>query len=107
MFARACQYFKCVATALIQLQITSTNDLTALALSCSILYSLAIPHIYSRFDIIWPDGNAADPDPRNGVDALTHGLATLVMGEDVFGEDQRDPSQEPRPHPGLEGYLLV
>lgn len=39
--------------------------------------------IYSRFDIVWPDTlNSAEP--RAGVDALTYGLATLVMREDLF-----------------------
>ncbi|KAK2626554.1 hypothetical protein QTJ16_003729 [Diplocarpon rosae] len=63
-------------------EVTHTNDLTALALTHSALHSLAIPHIYSRFDIVWPDA-AATTDPRTGVDALTYGLATLCMG-DVF-----------------------
>ena len=61
---------------------THTNDLTALALTHSALHNLAIPHIYSRFDIVWPDAHATT-DPRTGVDALTYGLATLCMG-DVF-----------------------
>jgi len=56
--------------------------LTALALTHSALHNLAIPHIYSRFDIVWPDAHATT-DPRTGVDALTYGLATLCMG-DVF-----------------------
>jgi hypothetical protein len=66
------------------LQVTHTNDLTALALTHSALHSLAIPHIYSRFDIVWPDATST-ADTRIGVDALTYGLATLVMGHDVFG----------------------
>lgn len=33
---------------------------------------------------MWPDAHATS-DNRTGVDALTYGLATLVMGEDVFG----------------------
>lgn len=56
--------------------------MTALALTHSALHNLAIPHIYSRFDIVWPDAHATT-DPRTGVDALTYGLATLCMG-DVF-----------------------
>lgn len=63
-------------------EVTHTNDLTALALTHSALHNLAIPHIYSRFDIVWPDAHATT-DPRTGVDALTYGLATLCMG-DVF-----------------------
>ncbi|KAF2144765.1 uncharacterized protein K452DRAFT_296160 [Aplosporella prunicola CBS 121167] len=62
-----------------------TNDLTSLALCHSALHALTIPCIYSRFDIVWPD-NAAHTEPRSGVDALTYGLATLVMGEEIFGE---------------------
>ncbi|KAI9885612.1 MAG: hypothetical protein M1823_002574 [Watsoniomyces obsoletus] len=71
-------------------QITHTNDLTSLALTHSALHNLAIPHIYSRFDIVWPDAHSAD-DPSTGVDALTFGLATLVMGDEIFS---RDPSPE-------------
>ena len=57
--------------------------MTALALSHSTLHKLVIPHIYSRFDIVWPDHTIAT-EPRSGVDALTYGLSTLVMGRDVF-----------------------
>jgi hypothetical protein len=41
---------------------------------------------------VWPDAHATS-DHRTGVDALTYGLATLVMAEDVFGEapHQRNP----------------
>jgi hypothetical protein len=39
--------------------------------------------IYSRFDIVWPD-SLSSAEPRAGVDALTYGLATLVMREDLF-----------------------
>lgn len=39
--------------------------------------------IYSRFDIVWPDALNSS-EPRSGVDALTFGLATLVMREDLF-----------------------
>ncbi|RMZ75498.1 hypothetical protein DV737_g5271, partial [Chaetothyriales sp. CBS 132003] len=65
--------------------VTHTNDLTALALTHSALHALVIPHIYSRFDIVWPESNA-HVESRVGVDALTFGLATLVMAPDVFGE---------------------
>jgi hypothetical protein len=64
--------------------------LTALALTHSALHNLAIPHIYSRFDIVWPDAHATT-DPRTGVDALTYGLATLCMG-DVFTEHEHGQS---------------
>lgn len=69
----------------VNIQVTHTNDLTSLALTHSALHNLAIPYIYSRFDIVWPEAqNTAEP--RTGVDALTYGLATLVMGEEVFGD---------------------
>lgn len=64
---------------------THTNDLCALALTHSSLHSLVVPYIYSRFDIVWPEANPT-VDSRIGVDALTYGLATLVMAHDVFGE---------------------
>ena len=66
-------------------ELTHTNDLTSLALTHSALHTLVIPHIYARFDIVWPDANATFEN-RMGVDALTYGLATLVMAQDVFGE---------------------
>lgn len=66
-------------------ELTHTNDLTSLALTHSALHALVVPHIYSRFDIVWPDANATFEN-RMGVDALTYGLATLVMAQDVFGE---------------------
>lgn len=62
---------------------THTNDLTSVALSCSTLHAVAIPNMYSRFDIVWPE-NSQSSDHSAGVDALSHGLATLVMSEDVF-----------------------
>ncbi|CAD0114294.1 unnamed protein product [Aureobasidium uvarum] len=48
----------------------------------------------SRFDIVWPD-NATGPEPRAGVDALTYGLSTLVMAEEIFG-NRRSQSMEQR-----------
>lgn len=77
-------------------EVTHTNDLTALALSHSTLHDLVIPHIYSRFDIVWPEANT-HIESRVGVDALTYGLATLVMASDVFGEA---PYQQGTPRPG-------
>ena len=50
----------------------------------SALHKLTIPLIYSRFDIVWPDENNT-AGSRTGVDALTYGLATLVMSEGVDG----------------------
>lgn len=66
-------------------EVPHTNDLTALALTHSALHDLVVPLIYSRFDIVWPEANA-NTETRIGVDALTYGLATLVMASDVFGE---------------------
>lgn len=66
-------------------EVTHTNDLTSLALCHSALHRLTTPHIYSRFDIVWPD-TTVHSEPRSGVDALTYGLATLVMAEEIFGE---------------------
>ncbi|ROW01413.1 hypothetical protein VPNG_07569 [Cytospora leucostoma] len=63
---------------LIVKEITHTNDLTSLALTNSTLYKLAIPHIYSRFDIVWPDAHTTPTEAS--VDALTYGLSTLCMG---------------------------
>lgn len=57
-------------------KVNNTNDLVSLSLTCHCLHTLAIPHIYSRFDIVWPDSNTVGD--RSGVDALTYGLATLV-----------------------------
>lgn len=65
--------------------VTHTNDLTSLALCHSALHRLAIPHIYSRFDIVWPD-TTTHAETRSGVDALTYGLATLVFAEELFDE---------------------
>ncbi|OGM39522.1 hypothetical protein ABOM_011937 [Aspergillus bombycis] len=66
-------------------EVTHTNDLTSLALTCFSLHALAIPQMYSRFDIVWPEPMSPSVHPT-GVDALSYGLATLVMGEDVFHE---------------------
>ncbi len=45
----------------------------------STLYSLAVPLIYARFDIVWPEGGLSSQDSK-GVDALTYGLSTLCLG---------------------------
>ena len=73
-----------------------TNDLTSLALCHSALHALTIPYIYARFDIVWPD-SGTQTDPRSGVDALTYGLATLVMAEQIFGESQQRNIHSGRP----------
>ncbi|KAF2033379.1 F-box domain-containing protein [Setomelanomma holmii] len=69
-------------------QLPHTNDLTSLSLCHSALHQLTIPCIYSRFDIVWPD-ESTHTEPRSGVDALTYGLATLVMGDDCFPHQNR------------------
>lgn len=55
--------------------------------------------MYSRFDIVWPDTLSSSDHPA-GVDALSYGLATLVMGEDVFCElpAGRRPTDTATPH---------
>ena len=75
-------------------QVTHTNDLTSLALTHSALHNLAIPQIYNRFDIVWPDAQSS-AEPRNGVDALTYGLATLVMREEAFDSPRIASLKEP------------
>ncbi|KAI0548997.1 hypothetical protein F4679DRAFT_548597 [Xylaria curta] len=59
-------------------ELTYTNDLIALAMTHSALYKLAVPNIYSRFDIVWPDV-AAENQSSKCVDALSYGLATLCL----------------------------
>ncbi|OHW95601.1 hypothetical protein CSPAE12_05770 [Colletotrichum incanum] len=65
---------------LLELPITHTNDLTSLALTNSNLHNLAIPHIYSRFDIVWPDATQMTTSDSKSVDALTYGLSTICLG---------------------------
>ncbi|EWC46756.1 hypothetical protein DRE_04001 [Drechslerella stenobrocha 248] len=65
-------------------EVTNTTDLCSLCLSHSSLHALAIPLIYSRFDIVWPDQNVSSD--RTGVDALTYGLATLVSNENDYAQ---------------------
>lgn len=89
-------------------EVTHTNDLTSLAVCHSALHALTIPHIYSRFDIVWPDSNT-HAEPRSGVDALTYGLATLCMAEEVFGEApyQRQRSEGNRFSPSGKGIATA
>ncbi|KAK1777348.1 F-box domain-containing protein-containing protein [Copromyces sp. CBS 386.78] len=61
---------------LILKEITNNSDLTSLARTHSVMFDLAIPAIYSSFDIAWPDSiNPSSNTPP--VDALTSGLSTL------------------------------
>lgn len=77
-------------------EITLTHDLTSLARTCSALHALAIPAMYSRFDIVWPEPTPVS-DQQIGVDALSYGLATLVMGANAFREiPSASPSQSGR-----------
>jgi hypothetical protein len=39
-----------------------------------------VPHIYSRFDIVWPDATQLTQSDSKNVDALTYGLSTLCLG---------------------------
>ncbi|CAI4216734.1 unnamed protein product [Parascedosporium putredinis] len=76
-------------------EITHTNDLTSLALTNSTLYSLAVPQIYSRFDIVWPDSDAVAAESKS-VDALTYGLSTLCLGSSFA---RRAHLRRPTPRP--------
>ena len=98
-----CSKSKCAAHS--QLQLPHTNDLTSLSLCHSVFHALTIPHIYSRFDIVWPDDTSTSVQ-RTGVDALTYGLATLVMAEENFGEApwQRQMAQNPDHEASLDPY---
>jgi hypothetical protein len=88
-------------------QLPHTNDLTSLSLCHSVLHALTISHIYSRFDIVWPDDTSTSVQ-RTGVDALTYGLATLVMAEENFGEApwQRKKPRNPDHEASLDPYPI-
>ncbi|MCJ1309753.1 hypothetical protein MMC25_003414 [Agyrium rufum] len=79
-------------------KIIITNDLTALALTHSALYGLAVPRIYSRFDIVWPENGTPSQASYSGVDALTYGLNTLVMSEEI-SHDPNAPFEQSHPQP--------
>lgn len=49
------------------------------------MHDLAIPHLYSSFDIVWPEPQT-DANHSSAVDALSYGLTTLVMGPHYFNE---------------------
>ena len=90
-------------------QLPHTNDLTSLALCHSVLHSLTIPCIYSRFDIVWPERSESETT-RAGVDALTYGLSTLVMAEELFGEapwQSKRPKFLDEPIPGSEALTAA
>jgi hypothetical protein len=60
--------------------------------------------MYSRFDIVWPEPAPVSDQPM-GVDALSYGLATLVMGANVFKETPHTRSDRQRcQHCGCDGY---
>ncbi|KAG8532803.1 uncharacterized protein KY384_002681 [Bacidia gigantensis] len=69
------------------------TDLTSLALVNSTMHSLVTPVLYRRFDIIWPDDDAPS-DPKLGVDALTFGLSTLAMRDDLYHKAKSDTPPE-------------
>ncbi|KAI0196878.1 hypothetical protein F4808DRAFT_473973 [Astrocystis sublimbata] len=73
---------------LIVSELCYTNDLIALALTHSALYKLAVPNIYSRFDIVWPDSTAPVLNSKS-VDALSYGLATLCLPSRFAESTQR------------------
>ncbi|KAL2756236.1 hypothetical protein ACRALDRAFT_1056956 [Sodiomyces alcalophilus JCM 7366] len=70
-------------------EVVHTNDLTALALTNSTLHNLAVPHIYSRFDIVWPDATQVSQSDSKSVDALTFGLSTLCLGSQFSHHTRR------------------
>ncbi|RYC58524.1 hypothetical protein CHU98_g7700 [Xylaria longipes] len=72
----------------LRLILTYTNDLIALALTHSALYKLAVPNIYSRFDIVWPDTSTPVQSSKS-VDALSYGLATLCLPSRFAESTQR------------------
>ncbi|KAL8911924.1 MAG: hypothetical protein Q9172_007584 [Xanthocarpia lactea] len=65
---------------------TTTQPLRLLDLPLDVLKEITkkaiTPWIYERFDLFWPDEDGP-VESRHGVDALTYGLATLVMGEPI------------------------
>ncbi|KAI0468603.1 hypothetical protein F4859DRAFT_194159 [Xylaria cf. heliscus] len=69
-------------------ELTYTNDLIALSLTHSALYKLAVPNIYSRFDIVWPDSSTPVQSSKS-VDALSYGLATLCLPSRFAQSTQR------------------
>ncbi|KAK7746182.1 hypothetical protein SLS62_009472 [Diatrype stigma] len=62
-----------------RLYVVYTNNLNSLAMTHSTLYNLAVPLIYARFDIVWPEVGLTSQETK-GVDALTYGLSTLCLG---------------------------
>ncbi|KAL9058627.1 MAG: hypothetical protein Q9162_001634 [Coniocarpon cinnabarinum] len=76
----------------------NSNDLNVAALTCSTLHALAVEFIYQRFEIVWPDDEAEPDENRHGVDALTYGLSTLALAQEVFepplGDDHEDEQDE-------------
>lgn len=59
------------------------SELAAMAATCSSLYAVVIPTLYSRFEYAWPTKFTRTMRPAR-VDALVQCLSTLAMGEDVF-----------------------
>ena len=59
--------------------------------------------MYARFDIVWPD-TLSTLEQTTGVDALSYGLATLVMSEDIFHETPRTHLSHGCQHCGCSGH---
>ncbi|CAM1506737.1 Fc.00g063780.m01.CDS01 [Cosmosporella sp. VM-42] len=71
----------------------SRGDLLGILAANSTLHNLAAPYIHSSFDIVWPD--ESDIFANQGVDALTHGLATFTLGSQ-FGRTIHKLHRHPR-----------
>lgn len=81
------------------------NGLASLALTCSVLHAVAIPVLYSEFNVVWPDLGHS-PYHSGILEALSQGLATLTMSEDLFDScDERGrngPKELGVPEPAVE-----
>lgn len=73
----------------------SLHDLTVLALTNTTLYNLVIPHIYSRFDIAWPESRTA-ASGHKGIYDLMLGLPTLCI-ESTFARNVGDSERRNTP----------
>lgn len=71
------------------------TDLESLALTCSVLHVVGIPVLYSEFNVVWPDLGHS-PYHSGKVEALSQGLATLTMSEDLFGSCDERGHNDPR-----------
>jgi hypothetical protein len=54
------------------------HDLTVLVLTTTTFYNLVTPHIYSHFDIAWPESRTATSGHK-GIYDLIQGLSTVCI----------------------------